>query len=73
MIFCSRRINETSLFVFNVSFCKLLLMIVIRLSISFILCKVFNLVLVCFSTTPCKSAFSNRGATTPKKLKKEMT
>ena len=58
MILCSRRINDTSLSVFNVAFLKFLLTIVIKLSISFILCKIFNLVLVYFIAWPPVNQFS---------------
>ena len=52
MIFCPRRTNKTSLFVFNVFLLKFLVTLVIRLLISFILCKIFNLVLVYFIAWP---------------------
>ena len=57
MIFSSRRANITFLFVFNVFF-KFLLTNVIRLSISFILCKIFNLALVYFIAWPPVNQFS---------------
>ena len=57
MIFCPRRINKTPFSILTFSF-EVSLTIVIRLLISFILCKIFNLVLVYFIAWPPVNQFS---------------